>query len=152
MAIYMSWDGIDGAVSTKGFEKWIELNSFQWGVGRAIGTAARVAVNPSPLDLSSRSTTVRKTLAALAVVGVALTGCGRHKPPGPGNGTVGTRKRDCHQRPAAGDGCASQRQLPLLFSALRWTLDGSRQPSGRGYSGAVARRDENHGKMIASFR
>jgi membrane fusion protein, multidrug efflux system len=34
------------------------------------------------LDLSSRSTTVRKTLAALAVVGVALTGCGRHKPPG----------------------------------------------------------------------
>jgi len=43
MAIYMSWDGIDGAVSTKGFEKWIELNSFQWGVGRAIGTAARGA-------------------------------------------------------------------------------------------------------------
>jgi membrane fusion protein, multidrug efflux system len=34
------------------------------------------------LDLSSWSTTVRKTLAALAAVGVALTGCGRHKPPG----------------------------------------------------------------------
>src|ERR1700682_5536702 len=39
----MSWDGIDGAVTTQGFEKWIELNSFQMGVGRAIGTAARGA-------------------------------------------------------------------------------------------------------------
>jgi membrane fusion protein (multidrug efflux system) len=34
------------------------------------------------LDLFSWSTTVRKILAALAAVGVALTGCGRHKPPG----------------------------------------------------------------------
>ena len=43
MAIYMKWDGIDGAVTTHGFEKWIELHSFQWGVGRAVGTAARGA-------------------------------------------------------------------------------------------------------------
>ena len=43
MAIYMKWDGIDGAVTTKEFEKWIELDSFQFGVGRAIGTAARGA-------------------------------------------------------------------------------------------------------------
>ena len=35
MAIYMKFGSIDGAVTTKGFEKWIELNSFQWGVGRA---------------------------------------------------------------------------------------------------------------------
>jgi type VI secretion system secreted protein Hcp len=41
MSIYMKWDGIDGAVTTSGLEKWIELNSFQMGVGRAIGTAAR---------------------------------------------------------------------------------------------------------------
>src|SRR4051794_18739393 len=41
MAIYMKFGSIDGAVTTKGFDKWIELNSFQWGVGRAIGTAAR---------------------------------------------------------------------------------------------------------------
>jgi len=39
----MKWDGIDGAVTTHGFEKWIELHSFQWGVGRAVGTAARGA-------------------------------------------------------------------------------------------------------------
>jgi type VI secretion system secreted protein Hcp len=41
VAIYMKYGSIDGAVSTKGFEKWIECTSFQWGVGRAIGTAAR---------------------------------------------------------------------------------------------------------------
>ncbi|HUD62057.1 MAG TPA: type VI secretion system tube protein Hcp [Acetobacteraceae bacterium] len=41
MSIYMNWDGAPGAVTTKGFEKWIEVSSFQWGVGRNIGSAAR---------------------------------------------------------------------------------------------------------------
>jgi type VI secretion system secreted protein Hcp len=35
----MNWDGVPGAVTTQGFEKWIELTSFQWGVGRGIGSA-----------------------------------------------------------------------------------------------------------------
>jgi type VI secretion system secreted protein Hcp len=39
MAIYMNWDGVPGGVTTKGFEKWVELTSFQWGVGRGIGSA-----------------------------------------------------------------------------------------------------------------
>ena len=39
MAIYMNWDGVHGDVTTQGFEKWIELTSFQWGVGRGIGSA-----------------------------------------------------------------------------------------------------------------
>ena len=39
MAIYMNWDGVTGDVTTQGFEKWIELTSFQWGVGRGIGSA-----------------------------------------------------------------------------------------------------------------
>lgn len=43
MAIYMSYGTIKGAVTTDGFKDWIELESFQWGVGRAIGTAARGA-------------------------------------------------------------------------------------------------------------
>ena len=30
------------AVYDHGFEKWIELSSFQWGVGRAIGTPRAV--------------------------------------------------------------------------------------------------------------
>jgi type VI secretion system secreted protein Hcp len=41
MAIYMKYGNINGAVTTQGFSKWIELSSFQWGTGRAIGTAAR---------------------------------------------------------------------------------------------------------------
>jgi len=39
VAIYMNWDGVPGDVTTQGFEKWIELQSFQWGVGRGIGSA-----------------------------------------------------------------------------------------------------------------
>ena len=41
MAIYMKYGAIKGPVTTDGFKDWIELNSFQWGAGRAIGTAAR---------------------------------------------------------------------------------------------------------------
>jgi type VI secretion system secreted protein Hcp len=35
----MNWDGVPGDVTTKGFEKWIEITSFQWGVGRGVGSA-----------------------------------------------------------------------------------------------------------------
>lgn len=38
MAIYLKYAAINGEVKTKGFEKWIECNSFQWGVGRGIGS------------------------------------------------------------------------------------------------------------------
>jgi type VI secretion system secreted protein Hcp len=41
MSIYMKYGSIKGAVTTDGFKDWIELSSFQWGTGRAIGTAAR---------------------------------------------------------------------------------------------------------------
>lgn len=43
MAIYMKYGSIDGAVTTEGFSKWIEVNSFQWGTGRAISSASRGA-------------------------------------------------------------------------------------------------------------
>jgi len=36
MSIYMKVEGVDGSVTAKGFEKWIELHSFQMGVHRAI--------------------------------------------------------------------------------------------------------------------
>jgi type VI secretion system secreted protein Hcp len=38
--IYMKFGGIEGDVSTHGYEKWIELNSFQYGVGRAVSSGA----------------------------------------------------------------------------------------------------------------
>ncbi|HMG50282.1 MAG TPA: type VI secretion system tube protein Hcp [Inquilinus sp.] len=39
MAIYMKYDGVDGDVTETGHPKWIELHSFQWGVGRGITTS-----------------------------------------------------------------------------------------------------------------
>ena len=41
MPIYMKYDGIEGAVTAVGFEKWIELDSCQLGVHRAIAGGAR---------------------------------------------------------------------------------------------------------------
>src|SRR5262249_54759239 len=50
--IYMKFEGIDGDVTAEGHEKWIELNSFQSGLGRHIGVptgrhAEREASAPS---------------------------------------------------------------------------------------------------------
>ena len=36
MAIYMKYGSINGDVTTQGFENYIELGSFQWGVGRGV--------------------------------------------------------------------------------------------------------------------
>ncbi len=41
----MKFQGVNGAVSTKGYEKWIECTSFNFGIGRSIGTAARSTIN-----------------------------------------------------------------------------------------------------------
>ena len=62
MAIYMNWDGAPGAVTTAGFEKWIELNSFQWGVGRAIGTAARGSATREASEPSLSEVVITKVL------------------------------------------------------------------------------------------
>jgi len=66
MPIYMNYNDIKGDVTADGHDKWIELNSFQWGVGRGIssptgGAADREASAPSvseivvtkPTDISS---------------------------------------------------------------------------------------------------
>ncbi len=37
--IYMNFPGISGSTIEKGFENQIQLNSFQWGVGRAISSS-----------------------------------------------------------------------------------------------------------------
>jgi type VI secretion system secreted protein Hcp len=54
--IYMKYEGIDGDVTAKGFEGDIQLNSFQWGVGRGIsaptaGGAGREASAPSVSEI-----------------------------------------------------------------------------------------------------
>jgi len=36
VAIYMKYGDISGSVTTDGFKDWIQVNSFQWGVGRGV--------------------------------------------------------------------------------------------------------------------
>jgi type VI secretion system secreted protein Hcp len=57
MPIYMNYNSIPGSVTAKGFEKWIEVNSFQWGVGRGLSSptgasADREASAPSISDIT----------------------------------------------------------------------------------------------------
>ncbi len=62
MAIYMKYGSIKGAVTTDGFKDWIELNSFQWGVGRGIGSAARGSSNREGSEPSLSEVVVTKTM------------------------------------------------------------------------------------------
>jgi len=57
MSIYFKIEGIEGKVTAKGHEQWIDIDSLQWGVGRAIssavGTSAdREASKPSISEVS----------------------------------------------------------------------------------------------------
>jgi type VI secretion system secreted protein Hcp len=56
MPIYVKYGAIDGDVTAEGHEKWIEVNSCQWGVGRGIssptgGSADREASAPSVSEI-----------------------------------------------------------------------------------------------------
>ena len=62
MAIYMKYGSIDGAVTTEGYSKWIELSSFQLGVGRAIASAARSSENREASEPSNSEITVSKNM------------------------------------------------------------------------------------------
>jgi type VI secretion system secreted protein Hcp len=64
MAIYMKYGSINGAVTTKGYEKWIELISFRWGTGRGIGTAARGAQTRESSEPTISEVTVQKAMDA----------------------------------------------------------------------------------------
>jgi type VI secretion system secreted protein Hcp len=41
VAIYMKFGDIKGSVTTDGFKDWIELGSFQWGVGRSVNSPSK---------------------------------------------------------------------------------------------------------------
>ena len=56
MAIYVNYNNLPGDVTAAGHEKWIEVNSFQWGVGRGIssptgGSSDREASAPSVSEI-----------------------------------------------------------------------------------------------------
>ena len=57
MALYMKFGSIKGDVETTDYKDWIDINSFQWGVGRGISspvgsTADREASHPSVSEVS----------------------------------------------------------------------------------------------------
>lgn len=57
MPIYMNYNDIKGDATADGHEGWIELNSFQWGVGRGIssptgGSADRESSAPSVSEIT----------------------------------------------------------------------------------------------------
>jgi type VI secretion system secreted protein Hcp len=60
MAIYMKYGDIKGAVTTKGFEDWIELGSCQLGAGRGIGSARGSDTNREASEPSISEITVTK--------------------------------------------------------------------------------------------
>jgi type VI secretion system secreted protein Hcp len=60
MAIYLKYGSIKGPVTTDGFKDWIELDSFHWGVGRAVGTAARGSTSREHSEPSISEITVTK--------------------------------------------------------------------------------------------
>ncbi|MFN6998615.1 type VI secretion system tube protein Hcp [Elioraea tepidiphila] len=62
MAIYMHYEGIEGNVTAKGYEKWIEVNSFQFGSGRGITTPTGRAANRESSAPSISEVVVTKTM------------------------------------------------------------------------------------------
>lgn len=56
MPIFLNYDGVEGDSTSAGHEKWIEISSFQFGVGRGIssptgGSADREASAPSVSEI-----------------------------------------------------------------------------------------------------
>lgn len=62
MAIYMKFGNIAGDVTTDGFKDWISVDSFQWGVGRGIGSAAGGLDNREGTEPSISEVTVSKQM------------------------------------------------------------------------------------------
>ena len=84
MPIFMNYDGITGDVTSAGHEQWIEISSFQWGVGRGITSASsagsdREATTPSVSEIvvtkitDSASTNLMRASLGLAPAGEGKT-------------------------------------------------------------------------------
>ena len=58
MAIYLKYDGIDGDATHEEHDKWITVESLNWGVGRAISTPVGSALNREASEPSVAEVTV----------------------------------------------------------------------------------------------
>jgi type VI secretion system secreted protein Hcp len=78
MPIYVKYDTIQGDVTASGHENWIEVNSFQWSVGRGIssptgGSADREASAPAISEITMTKAT---DIASTKLLDAALEGEG----------------------------------------------------------------------------
>lgn len=64
MAIYVKYDGIDGDATHKGHEKWFDVGSLQFGVGRGISTPTGSAANRESSQASVSEVTITRMLDA----------------------------------------------------------------------------------------
>ena len=76
MPVYLELEGIEGNVTTQGYEKQIELDTFSWGVGRGISmitgrTANREVSSPSISEVTVSKSMCKATplLVQEAVIG-----------------------------------------------------------------------------------
>jgi len=67
MAIYLKWDGIDGDATHDEHQSWITVESFQWGVGRAIATPVGSTKNREASEPSVAEVTISKQMASDSV-------------------------------------------------------------------------------------
>ena len=77
MPVYMQYDGIEGQVTAAGFEKWIELDSCQLGVNRAIASGARGNRESSTPNFSDISVTKPQDAASTGLFSASLFGEGK---------------------------------------------------------------------------
>lgn len=78
MALYMKYGSIDGDVTASGHEKWIQLNSFQWGVGRGVSSPVGAAADreASEPSVSEIVVTKEQDKASVKILGESLLGSG----------------------------------------------------------------------------
>ena len=67
MAIYLKYDGIDGDATHEEHDKWITVESLQWGVGRAIATAVGSTMNREASEPSVAEVTIAKSMDTSSV-------------------------------------------------------------------------------------
>jgi len=81
MAIYMNYDSlaIPGAVTEEGHKGWIELQSFQWGLGRGISspTGASADRESSPPSVSEITASRGCDISSVPLITEALQGEGK---------------------------------------------------------------------------
>jgi len=78
MPIYIKYGDIKGDVTAEGHENWIEVNSFQWGVGRGISspTGASADRESSAPSISEITVTKAQDVATTNILDAALQGEG----------------------------------------------------------------------------